>query len=116
MKLEIQHVRTPEGSDHVRHAYLIYTRNLNEKTGGSAASFLRKRHPFRGLALHVNTSALAAIGNDYGYEHVFARELTADARPDGVLLAISTSDQASEHSGRDRGNSAVQGWRHRPNG
>jgi hypothetical protein len=39
MKLEIQHVRTPEGSDRVRHAYLIYTRNLSEKTGGSAASF-----------------------------------------------------------------------------
>ena len=70
--------------------------------GGSAADaqhiaaeltgrFLRERQPFRALALHVNTSALTAVGNDYGYEHVFARELTAHARPGDVLLAISTS-------------------------
>src|SRR5579864_9554949 len=70
--------------------------------GGSAADaqhiaaeltgrFLRERQPFRALALHVNTSALTAIGNDYGYEHVFARELSAHARPGDVLMAISTS-------------------------
>ncbi len=70
--------------------------------GGSAADaqhiaaeltgrFLRDRKPFRALALHANTSSLTAIGNDYGYEHVFARELTAHARPGDVLLAISTS-------------------------
>ena len=70
--------------------------------GGSAADaqhiaaeltgrFLRERKPFRALALHGNTSALTAIGNDYGYEHVFARELSAHARPGDVLLAISTS-------------------------
>ncbi len=70
--------------------------------GGSAADaqhiaaeltgrFLRERQPLRALALHVNTSALTAIGNDYGYEHVFARELSAHARPGDVLLAISTS-------------------------
>lgn len=70
--------------------------------GGSAADaqhiaaeltgrFLLERHPFRALALHVNTSSLTAIGNDYGYEHVFARELSAHARPGDVLMAISTS-------------------------
>jgi len=70
--------------------------------GGSAADaqhiaaeltgrFLRERRPFRALALHVNTSALTAIGNDYGYEHVFARELSAHARPGDVFLAITTS-------------------------
>jgi D-sedoheptulose 7-phosphate isomerase len=70
--------------------------------GGSAADaqhiaaeltgrFLRERQPFRALALHVNTSALTAIGNDYGYEHVFARELSAHARPGDVFLAVSTS-------------------------
>lgn len=70
--------------------------------GGSAADaqhivaeltgrFFLERRPFRALALHVNASALTAIGNDYGYEHVFARELTAHARPGDVLLAISTS-------------------------
>ena len=70
--------------------------------GGSAADaqhiaaeltgrFLRERRPLAALALHTNTSALTAIGNDYGYEHVFARELSAHARPADVLLAISTS-------------------------
>ena len=70
--------------------------------GGSAADaqhiaaeltgrFLRERQPLKALALHVNTSALTAIGNDYGYEHVFARELSAHARPGDVFLAITTS-------------------------
>jgi len=70
--------------------------------GGSAADaqhlaaeltgrFLRERQPFRALALHVNTSSLTAIGNDYGYEYVFARELSAHARPGDVFLAITTS-------------------------
>ena len=70
--------------------------------GGSAADaqhiaaeltgrFFLERQPFRAIALHANTSALTAIGNDYGFERVFARELTAHARPGDVLLAISTS-------------------------
>ena len=74
--------------------------------GGSAADaqhiaaeltgrFFLERRPFRALALHVNTSALTAIGNDYGYEHVFARELKAHARPGDVLLAISTSGNSA---------------------
>ena len=57
--------------------------------------FFLERRPFRALALHVNTSALTAIGNDYGYEHVFARELKAHARPGDVLLAISTSGNSA---------------------
>jgi len=70
--------------------------------GGSAADaqhivaeltgrFMRERQPLRALALHGNTSALTAIGNDYGFEHVFAREVLAHARSGDVLLAISTS-------------------------
>lgn len=74
--------------------------------GGSAADaqhiaaeltgrFLRERQPIRALPLHANTSALTAIGNDYGYEYVFARELCAHARPGDVLLAISTSGNSA---------------------
>lgn len=73
--------------------------------GGSAADaqhitaeltgrFIRERQPLRALALHTNTSALTAIGNDYGYEHVFEREVLAHARPGDVLLAISTSGKS----------------------
>jgi D-sedoheptulose 7-phosphate isomerase len=74
--------------------------------GGSAADaqhiaaeltgrFLLERRPFRAFALHGNSSALTAIGNDYGYEHVFARELAAHARPGDVFLAISTSGNSA---------------------
>jgi len=70
--------------------------------GGSAADaqhiaaeltgrFLRERRALRALALHGNSSAITAIGNDYGYDQVFARELSAHARPGDVLIAISTS-------------------------
>lgn len=70
--------------------------------GGSAADaqhiaaeltgrFQRERRPFPSIALHANGSALTAIGNDYGFDHVFARELAAHAREGDVLLAISTS-------------------------
>ena len=74
--------------------------------GGSAADaqhiaaeltgrFWRDRRPLRAMALHANTSALTAIGNDYGFEQVFARELAAHARPGDVLLAISTSGNSA---------------------
>ena len=74
--------------------------------GGSAADaqhiaaeltgrFLLERRPFRAFALHGNTSALTAIGNDYGYEHVFARELAAHARSGDIFLAISTSGNSA---------------------
>jgi D-sedoheptulose 7-phosphate isomerase len=43
------------------------------------------------LALTTDTSALTAISNDYGFEHVFARQIEALGRPGDVLLVISTS-------------------------
>ena len=43
------------------------------------------------LALGTNSSAMTAIGNDYGYENVFAREIQAIATPADVLIAITTS-------------------------
>jgi len=43
------------------------------------------------LALNVNSSAVTAIGNDYGYDEVFARQLEALAVPGDVAVGISTS-------------------------
>ena len=43
------------------------------------------------IALTTDTSALTAIGNDYGYERVFARQLEALGRKGDLLFAISTS-------------------------
>ncbi|WNM39955.1 SIS domain-containing protein [Micromonospora halotolerans] len=49
------------------------------------------REPLSAIALHAETSALTAIGNDYGYDEVFARQVRAHGRPDDILLLMSTS-------------------------
>lgn len=46
------------------------------------------------VALTTDTSILTAIGNDYGYDYVFARQVEALARPGDVLFAISTSGKS----------------------
>ena len=56
---------------------------------------MKERQPLRAMALHCNASALTAIGNDWGFDRVFARELTAHARPGDVLMAISTSGNSA---------------------
>lgn len=70
--------------------------------GGSAADsqhlaaelvgrFRRERAGLPAMALTTDTSVLTAIGNDYGYEHVFARQVEALCCPHDVLIGISTS-------------------------
>ena len=70
--------------------------------GGSAADaqhiaaelesrFLRERRALPCHALTTNTSTLTAIGNDYGYERTFARQVEAYARKGDAVIAISTS-------------------------
>ena len=51
----------------------------------------RERKPIKSVALTTNTSILTAIGNDYGYEYTFERQLEAFGGPSDVLIAISTS-------------------------
>lgn len=74
--------------------------------GGSAADaqhlaaelvgrFARERNAWPAQALHANTSILTAIGNDYGFERVFARQVEAFGRPRDVLVALSTSGSSS---------------------
>jgi D-sedoheptulose 7-phosphate isomerase len=73
--------------------------------GGSAADaqhlaaeflsrFLVDRRPLPALALTTDTSVLTAVGNDYGFEHVFERQVRGLGRPGDVFLAISTSGQS----------------------
>jgi len=70
--------------------------------GGSAAEaqhmsaelsgrYLRERPGYASEALSVNTSTLTAVGNDYGYDHVFARQVQAFGRPGDVLIGLTTS-------------------------
>ena len=47
------------------------------------------------IALTTDTSILTAIGNDYGYDYVFARQIEAIGRPGDVLVAISTSGNSA---------------------
>lgn len=49
------------------------------------------RPAMAGLALTVDTSALTAIGNDFGYEYVFARQVEGIGRAGDVLVGLSTS-------------------------
>ena len=53
--------------------------------------FLFDRPGLPSLALGTNSSAMTAIGNDYGYENVFAREIQAIATPADMIIAITTS-------------------------
>jgi D-sedoheptulose 7-phosphate isomerase len=70
--------------------------------GGSAADaqhiaaelsgrFVKERKALPGIALTVDTSALTAIANDYGYDHVFSRQVEALAQPGDLFIGISTS-------------------------
>lgn len=55
------------------------------------SKLMRDRIPLASIALGTNSSAISAIGNDYGYEHVFARELQSIGSPNDVVILISTS-------------------------
>jgi len=74
--------------------------------GGSAADaqhiaaelvgrFAFDRPALPALALSVNSSCVTAIGNDYGFDRVFSRQLEALARPGDIAIAISTSGNST---------------------
>src|ERR1700712_563502 len=75
---------------------------LTAGNGGSAADaqhiaaelsgrFVKNRKALPGIALTTDTSALTAIANDYGYNHVFSRQVEALAQPGDLFIGISTS-------------------------
>ena len=89
-------------AEFMRDAVLAGKKVLLCGNGGSAADaqhiaaelvgrFVLERKPLPAIALTTDTSALTAIGNDYGYEHVFARQVEALGNPGDVLVAITTS-------------------------
>jgi len=74
--------------------------------GGSAADaqhfaaefvgrFERERPGLAAIALTVDTSILTAVGNDYGYEVIFAKQVEALGAPGDILLAMSTSGNSA---------------------
>jgi D-sedoheptulose 7-phosphate isomerase len=60
-----------------------------------AGRFLRDRPALNCSALSTNTSNLTAIGNDYGYDRVFARQVEAHARKGDALWVLSTSGNSA---------------------
>jgi phosphoheptose isomerase len=85
---------------------LAGNRLLAAGNGGSAAEaqhltaelvgrFDRDRRALSAIALHADTSSLSAIGNDYGYAQVFARQVRAHARPGDVVVLFSTSGRSA---------------------
>ena len=87
--------------------------------GGSAAEaqhltaelvgrYRDERPAFSALALNAETSSVTAIGNDYGFEEVFARQVRAHARPGDIVLLLSTSGASANllravHAAREAG-------------
>ena len=74
--------------------------------GGSAADaqhfaaemtgrFEKERMELAAVALTTDTSALTAIGNDYGFDHVFSKQVRALGRAGDVLVGISTSGNST---------------------
>lgn len=74
--------------------------------GGSAADaqhfaaemvgrFMTERRALPAIALTTDTSILTAIGNDYGFDRVFSRQIEALARPGDVVVGISTSGNSA---------------------
>ncbi len=74
--------------------------------GGSAADaqhfaaeltgrFEKERRGLPVISLTTDTSALTSIGNDYGFDHIFSRQLEALAKPGELLIVISTSGNSA---------------------
>jgi D-sedoheptulose 7-phosphate isomerase len=74
--------------------------------GGSAADsqhiaaefvgrFQIERQSLPALALTTDTSILTAVGNDYGFDEIFARQIRAFVQPDDVVIGISTSGNSA---------------------
>lgn len=55
----------------------------------------RMRSPLAGIALGTNSSSMSAIGNDFGYQLTFARELEGLCRPHSVVIALTTSGNSA---------------------
>jgi D-sedoheptulose 7-phosphate isomerase len=94
--------RVIEAASAIREALGAGGKLLVFGNGGSAADaqhmatelvgrFVRERAALAAVALTADTSVLTSIGNDYGYERVFVRQIEALGRPEDVALGISTS-------------------------
>ncbi|MEU6804207.1 D-sedoheptulose-7-phosphate isomerase [Streptomyces neyagawaensis] len=98
--------RIAEWGGHLADVLPAGGRLLAAGNGGSAAQaqhltaelvgrYQRERPAYSAISLHAETSSVTAIGNDYGFDHVFARQVAAHGRPGDVLLLLSTSGRSA---------------------
>jgi len=91
----------------------LFVKTLNNRgkiifmgNGGSAADsqhlaaefvgrFKKERNPLAAISLTTDTSIITAIGNDYGYDQIFIRQIQALAQSADLVVAISTSGNSS---------------------
>lgn len=116
--LAVSGARIAEAADLLAEVFRSGCKVLAFGNGGSAADaqhlaaefagrFERERPGLPALALTANSSDLTAIGNDYGFEQLFARLVQAHGRPGDAAVAISTSGNSANV------NTAVQEARER---
>jgi len=97
--------RIEEAAVHCINAFNRKNKVLFCGNGGSAADaqhlaaelsgrYLIDRAPLFAEALHVNTSYLTAVANDYHFNKIYSRAIQAKGRPQDVLVALSTSGQS----------------------
>jgi phosphoheptose isomerase len=102
VRAELDAAAIARAAEVMRDAVLAGKKVLLCGNGGSAADaqhiaaelvgrFVIERRPLPAIALTTDTSALTAIANDYGYEHVFSRQVDALGAEGDVLIAITTS-------------------------
>ncbi|MCC5033686.1 SIS domain-containing protein [Streptomyces sp. WAC 00631] len=91
--------------EHLAAVLPVGGRLLAAGNGGSAAQaqhltaelvgrFQRERPAYSAIALHAETSTVTAIGNDYGFDELYARQVAAHGRPGDVLVLMSTSGRS----------------------
>lgn len=109
LKMQAAAVLAPSISDAVDMMFAALSQGnkiLACGNGGSAADcqhfaaelvgrFERDRLPLPAIALTTDTSILTAVGNDYGFQDVFTKQVQAFGQPGDILLAISTSGNST---------------------
>jgi D-sedoheptulose 7-phosphate isomerase len=103
---EIDKLKVTKVADLIENAFRNGNKLLFMGNGGSAADsqhiaaefvgrFEMERAALPALALHSNSSTITAIGNDYGFERIFERQIEAFAKRGDVVFALSTSGNSS---------------------
>lgn len=87
---------------HLQEAFLVNKKVLIAGNGGSAAEaqhfsdemlgrYRADRRPYPAIALTADTAAITCIGNDYGFEHIFRRQVEALGQAGDIFIGLTTS-------------------------